>query len=144
MSTKQDIGKVLKGKLGELNTSPDLDVWDTLQTELKKQKKKKQYRKGAIILLVLASLYCLYKFTYGKKETSLTHNLENENSFLSKKICDISKTENSTIIGDTLLTETTSEYKAHNENSSKKTQKKNAEERFVNRFNTQRKQANFL
>ncbi|WP_299617643.1 outer membrane beta-barrel protein [uncultured Tenacibaculum sp.] len=144
MSTKQDIGKVLKGKLGELNTSPDLDVWDTLQTELKKQKKKKQYRKGAIILLILASLFCLYKFTYEKKETSLTHNVENKNSLLSKKICDISKTENSSIIGDTLLTETTSEYKTQNEISSIKTQKKNTEERFVNRFNTQRKQANFI
>jgi hypothetical protein len=77
MKHKNDIGKVLKNRLGELNESPDMEVWNTLESELKIHKRNRIIKRIAFVLTFLICLYILYVVIDKKKEIPSGNTIEN-------------------------------------------------------------------
>lgn len=80
MRNKNDIGQVLKNRLRELNESPDLSVWNTIETELQAHKRKKLYKRIAIILALFFCLYVLFIVINDKKRILINKTEIQENN----------------------------------------------------------------
>lgn len=72
-----DIGKVLKNRLGELNESPDIDIWNTLESELRIHKRNRILKRIAFVLAFLISVYILYVVIDKNKEIPSSNTIEN-------------------------------------------------------------------
>lgn len=77
MKHKNDIGKVLKNRLGELNESPDIDIWNTLESELRIHKRNRILKRIAFVLAFLISVSILYVIIYKNKEIPSSNTIEN-------------------------------------------------------------------
>ncbi len=77
MKHKNDIGKVLKNRLGELNESPDIDIWNTLESELRIHKRNRILKRIAFVLAFLISVYILYVVIDKNKEIPSSNTIEN-------------------------------------------------------------------
>ncbi len=77
MKHKNDIGKVLKNRLEELNESPDMEVWNTLESELRIHKRNRIIKRIAFVLAFVISVYILYVIIYKNKEIPSSNTIEN-------------------------------------------------------------------